>query len=100
MQNGNMDHEVEIESSESDGVSRIESTTAEQEALDKGLQVASYIILSFLYLNCFTHAYTLRKRNYPFLCESFYNQDLKYEQNLFTICRLNTKCGRILRGFM
>lgn len=48
MQNGNMDLEVERESTESDGASRIESTTAEQEALDKGLQVPSYIILSFM----------------------------------------------------
>jgi hypothetical protein len=61
MQNGNMDHKVEIESSESDGVSRIESTTAEREALDKGLQVSSYIILSFMYLNCLSYAHTIRK---------------------------------------
>ncbi|KAJ3699103.1 hypothetical protein LUZ61_002808 [Rhynchospora tenuis] len=37
-ENGNMDPEDEVESSESEGMSRIESTTAEQEAFAKGLQ--------------------------------------------------------------
>lgn len=99
MQNGNMDLEVERESTESDGASRIESTTAEQEALDKGLQVPSYIILSFMYLNSFTCAYTLRN-NYSVLRESIFKQDLKFWQFFLIIFRVHKKCGHICGGSM